>query len=71
VEKDGKPTNLIYLKTSKAGDEWGYKEISVTRGPLCYTAPLWMVQKVHPIFTDDEYYRGWLAKYAKRERIAI
>jgi len=70
AEQDGKPADLIYLKTEKCYGEWGYKAISVTSGPLVYSAPLWMVKKVHPVFKNDVYYQGWLAKYPKR-RIVI
>jgi hypothetical protein len=69
AEKDGVPVDLIYLKTAKNSGEWGYKAMSVTVGPLCYTAPLWMVKKVHPVFKNDEYYQGWLEKYPKRKSV--
>jgi len=69
VEKDGKPEDLIYLITDKLHGEWGYKPVSVSCGPVRYNAPLWMVQKVHPIFVDDKYYQGWLEKYPKRKSV--
>jgi len=69
AEENGKPADLIYLMTSKIEGEWGYKAVSVTCGPLKYNAPLWMVQKVHSVFQNNEYYQGWLAKYQKRESV--
>jgi len=69
AEKDGKPADLIYLKTAKDHGEWGYKAISVSCGPLAYNAPLWMVQKVHALFEDDKYYQGWFEKYPKRKSV--
>jgi hypothetical protein len=62
--------DLIYVMTASGGrDGWGYKDISVTSGPLVYNAPLWMVKKVHPAFKDREYYRGWLSHY--RQKAAV
>ena len=69
VEKNGDPVDLIYVKTEKCDGEWGYKDISVTLGPYCYSAPLWMVLKVHPIFKDNHYYQGWLEKYPKKNKV--
>jgi hypothetical protein len=69
VEKDRKPVDLIFILTASDDGEWGYKEQSVTLGPLHYNAPLWMVLKVHSIFKDDQYYKGWLAKYPKRKSV--
>jgi len=67
AEQDGKPFDLVYLMTEKLDEVWGYKAISVTSGPLKYNAPLWMVLKVHPVFENDKYYKGWFAKYQKRK----
>ena len=69
AEKDGEPIDLVYVKTEKSGGEWGYKSMSVTCGPYCYSAPLWMVLKVHPIFRDNHYYQGWLEKYPKKNKV--
>jgi len=69
AEKDGKPVDLIYCIVNKEGGEWGYKEVSVACGPYCYTAPLRLVLKVHPIFRNNEYYIGWLEKYPKRKAV--
>jgi len=69
AEKDGKPADLIYCIVNKVDGEWGHKEVSVTCGPYCYTAPLWMVLKVHQIFRNNEYYIGWLEKYPKRKAV--
>jgi hypothetical protein len=66
AEENGKPADLVYLMTEKLDGEWGYKAISVSCGPLRYNAPLWMVQKVHPVFVNNKYYQGWLGKYSKR-----
>jgi hypothetical protein len=69
ADKDGNPADLIYLITKKLDGEWGYKPVSVTSGPLSYNAPLWMVKKVHQLFENDEYYKGWFAKYPKRKTV--
>ena len=69
AEKDGKPADLIYLLANKCYGEWGYKAISVSSGPLSYNAPLWMVQKIHPLFENDRYYQGWFEKYPKRKLV--
>jgi len=69
AEENGNPVDLVYLMTKKLDGEWGYKAVSVSYGPLRYNAPLWMVQKVHPVFAGNEYYQGWLAKYPKHKSV--
>ncbi|MDR2597285.1 MAG: hypothetical protein LBC76_08210 [Treponema sp.] len=69
AEENGKPVDLVYLMTEKLDGVWGYKDVSVSSGPIRYNAPLWMVQKIHPIFENDKYYKGWLAKYQKRKSV--
>ena len=69
VEKYGDPVDLIYVKTQKTDGEWGYKNISVTCGPLYYSAPLWMVLKVHSLFKSNNYYQGWLESYPKKANV--
>jgi len=69
AEENGKPVDLVYLITEKLDGEWGYKAISVSCGPVRYNAPLWMVQKIHPVFQNDKYYQGWLEKYPKRKTV--
>ena len=69
VEKNGDPVDLIYILTNKTYGMWGYKDISVSCGPLCYSAPLWMVLKIHQIFKGNTYYQGWLEKYPKKESV--
>jgi hypothetical protein len=69
MERDGKPDDLVYLMTEKLDGEWGYKAVSVSCGPLRYNAPLWMVQKIHPVFVNNIFYKGWLAKYSKRKSV--
>jgi hypothetical protein len=68
--EDREEIDLVYVKTASGGSgEWGYKDISVTCGPLVYNAPLWMVKKVHSVFKDNEYYQGWLNHY--RQKAAV
>ena len=69
VEKDGNPLDLIYVLAKKIDGEWGYKDISVSCGPSCYSAPLWMVLKVHSMFKSNNYYQGWLDKYPKKASV--
>ena len=69
VEKNNAPVDLIYVKTQKIDGEWGYKNISVTCGPYCYSAPLWMVLKVHSLFKSNKYYLDWLESYPKKESV--
>ena len=69
VEKDGNPQDLIYVKTQKIDGEWGYKDESVTCGPLCYSVPLWMVLKVHQMFKSNKYYLEWLENYPKKANV--
>jgi len=66
VEKNGDPVDLIYIFTQKMNGEWGYKNISVTCGPFCYSAPLWMVLRIHPIFKNSIIYEGWLSQYPNK-----
>jgi len=68
-DKDGKPVDLVYVMTKKDEGEWGYKDLSVTCCPYHYSAPLWMVIKVHPIFIESEYYRAWFEKYPKKNKV--
>jgi len=69
AEKHGNPADLVYVMAKKIDGEWGYKDISVSCGPLCYTAPLNFVLKVHGIFKDNEFYQGWLSKYPNRKQV--
>ena len=69
AEKDGKPVDLVYVMTKKIGGEWGYKDISVSCGPCCYSAPLWMVIRIYSMLKNDEWYKGWLSKYPKRKQV--
>ena len=71
VEKDETPADLIYVLVRKDRGEWGYKDQSVTVGPYCYTAPLWMVLKVYPVFKNNEFFLGWLNKYPKKAKVLL
>ena len=71
AERNGDPVDLFYLLVQKLDGEWGYKYISLSYGPLCYSAPLWMVLKVHGLLRKNEYYLGWLEKYPKRKTVLL
>ena len=71
AQKNGEPVDLIYIKTQKSGVEYGYKSMSVTCVPFCYSAPLWMVLKVHPLFCNDRGYKEWLESYPKKNNVLV
>lgn len=68
-EQDGKPVDLIYVKTAGDKKEWGYKDMSVSSGPNENSAPLWMVLKIHTLFQDVKYYQAWFGDYPQKEKV--
>jgi len=71
IEKDDQPVDLVYLLVEELDNQqWYYKDLSIGEGPYYFDAPLWMVQRAHPKFKDDRYYKEWLKSYPQAKQVA-